>query len=72
MSQSLHQGFQGCIFEFKIDDRLIDLVKNNLNTNYYPSLCWSTNANANNEQKIKKIREKNSTKKQVTLRPSFF
>lgn len=70
MAQSLHQGFQGCMFEFKIDDRLIDLIKHNLNTNYYPSLCSAMNGT--NEQKIKKVREKNSTKKQVTLRPGFF
>ena len=39
MTQSLYQGFQGCISEFKVDDRLIDLVQNNLNKNFNPAIC---------------------------------
>ena len=39
LTQILYQGFQGCILEFKVDDRIIDLIKNNLNTDYFPSSC---------------------------------
>jgi hypothetical protein len=39
MLNSYYQGFQGCIAKFKIDDRLVDIVANNLNTKNYPSFC---------------------------------
>ena len=38
-SQNFYVGFQGCIQEFKIDERVIDLVKNNLNKAFYPNTC---------------------------------
>ena len=39
MNKNLYMGFQGCVSEFKVDDRSIDLVLNNLNTKYYPQSC---------------------------------
>jgi cadherin EGF LAG seven-pass G-type receptor 1 len=38
-SQSFYHGFQGCITELKIDDREIDLIKNNLNNKILPTKC---------------------------------
>ncbi|RNA43441.1 agrin [Brachionus plicatilis] len=32
-------GFRGCIKEFKVDNKLINLIENNLNENFYPNLC---------------------------------
>lgn len=39
MRPAFYHGFKGCIGEFKLDDRLIDLAANNLNLRYYPSVC---------------------------------
>lgn len=38
-SQSFYQGFQGCISEFKVDDRYINLIRNNLNYEIIPARC---------------------------------
>ncbi|CAF0717274.1 unnamed protein product [Brachionus calyciflorus] len=39
MPQNLNIGFQGCIKNFKMDDRPIDLIENNLNSKFNPNLC---------------------------------
>ncbi len=38
-SQDFYYGFQGCIQGMKIDDRPVDLVRYNLNSNFRPSYC---------------------------------
>jgi hypothetical protein len=38
---SYYHGFQGCIAKFKIEDRLVDIVENNLNKRYFPNMCSS-------------------------------
>ncbi len=38
-NQHFYHGFQGCIKETKIDDRIIDLVKNNINKLFHPNSC---------------------------------
>lgn len=58
MTQNLYNGFQGCIAEFKIDERLIDLITNNLNTKYYPNLCTFSNGNFSVFSQTKKARGK--------------
>lgn len=34
-----YQGFQGCLNELKVDERLIDLVRHNINTDLIPVKC---------------------------------
>lgn len=43
MAQGFYHGFNGCIAEFKLDDRSIDLIAYNLNPKYYPSVCALNN-----------------------------
>lgn len=39
LNLKFYAGFNGCIADFKLDDRLIDLVTYNLNNRYFPSVC---------------------------------
>ncbi len=54
-SQPFYQGFQGCISEFKVDDRIIDLMRNNLNPDVFPIRC----SESPNKYKIKRARDLN-------------
>jgi hypothetical protein len=49
MLNAYYHGFQGCIAKFKIDDRLIDVVANNLNKRYYPSFCAPNKMKSKND-----------------------
>ena len=51
-SKPFYQGFQGCISEFKVDDRIIDLMRNNLNPDIIPVRC----SESLNDNKINRAR----------------
>lgn len=36
---SLSQGFRGCVARFEIEDRPVDIVQSNLNSNYHLNVC---------------------------------